>query len=183
MSRLDDKSQSFRFQMSPDIHEKKTSLYSPLTFMKTHKSAFKSVRPPASGTSFDDSGNKKKKVRNPPHDLAASVPGSGTAAGNDNFSTKSCFPLRAAVPSVQVSRMRSSCRARGSVRETDGTHRTRLLALLPSGCQSVCFVASDQPTRTGGSAPVVVCEVGAAHCCSQDRATKRQEESRSGPSK
>lgn len=89
-------------------------------------------------------------------------PGSGTAAGNANFSTKSRFPLRAAVPSVRTSRTRSSCRARRGVRETDGTHRTRLLALLPRGCQSVCFVASDQPTRTGGTAPLAACEVGAA---------------------
>lgn len=155
------------FQMSPSIQKKKKQALFSSKLHKTPQNYFKILKSSRSESSLATVGQKKKKVRNPLSDLTARVLSSGTAAANANFSTKSCFPLRAAVRSVQTSQMPSSSGAQGGVEEADRTQWTRLLAPLWRGCQSVCFVSSDQPTRTGVSPPLAACEVAAAWCCSQ----------------
>lgn len=41
---------------------------------------------------------------------------------------------------------------------------------------SVRFVASDQPTQSGDSSPLAVCEVGVARCCRQACTAGKHEE-------
>lgn len=113
---------------------------------------------------------KTKKSEIPPSRLDSESPQLGHR--RQLLSTKSRFPLRAAVRSVQTSQKHSSSLVRSGGVWCGGGRQDAvnggLLAPSPARMPvGVCFVSSDQPTRTGGSPPLAACEVGAARCCSQ----------------